>query len=288
MPPVRHRAPVILLCGALLLSAAGCNRGPEALLIRPSSGTTAAAQSPLPPLDPADYNAVLERVVDDRGLVDYEALQREPAQLDRYLQSLADLSPARFASWSKAEQIALLINAYNAFTLRSIIDHDPIRPSIKAIPGVWKLRRHTVMGQGLTLDEIEHGILRPEYNEPRIHAALVCAAISCPPLRREAYTGASLERQLEDQTNRWLASAVGLRIDRAAREVAISTIFQWFGEDWPRADPDAAPVPGHEKQSAVLRFIARHRPAAEGQLLLEGNYRLSYLTYNWDLNRQRP
>ncbi len=279
---------MILLCGVLLLGAAGCNRGPEALLARISSGTPAAAQAPQHPVDPADINAVLERVVDERGMVDYEALQREPAQLDRYLQALADLSPARFASWTEAEQIALLINAYNALTLRSIIEHDPIRPSIRAIPGVWKLRRHPLMGQRLTLDEIEHQILRREYNEPRIHAALVCAAISCPPLRREAFTGPALERQLEDQTNRWLASAVGLRIDSAAGEVAISQIFQWFAEDWPRADPNAAPVPGHEKDSAVLHFIARHRPADERQLLLGGAYRLGYLPYDWDLNRQSP
>ena len=229
MLPAHRRAPMILLCGVLLLGAAGCNRGPEALLARISSGTTAAAQAPQPPVDPADFNGVLERVVDDRGMVDYEALQREPAQLDRYLQALADLSPERFASWSEAEQIALLINAYNAFTLRSIIDHDPIRPSIRAIPGVWKLRRHPLMGQRLTLDEIEHQILRREYNEPRIHAALVCAAISCPPLRREASAGPELERQREDQTIRWLACSEGLRIDRAARVVAISAIFQWFG-----------------------------------------------------------
>ena len=279
---------MILLCGVLLLGAAGCNRGPEALLARTASGTTAEAQAPQPQVDPADFNAVVERVVDDRGMVDYKALQREPAQLDRYLQALADLSPQRFASWSEAEQIALLINAYNALTLRSIIDHDPIRPSIRAIPGVWKLRRHPLLGQRLTLDEIEHQILRREYNEPRIHAALVCAAISCPPLRREAFTGQALERQLEDQTNRWLASAVGLRIDPAAGEVAISQIFQWFAEDWPRADPYAAPVPGHEKDSAVLHFIARHRPAGERQLLLGGAYRLGYLPYDWDLNRQSP
>ncbi|MGL6133216.1 MAG: DUF547 domain-containing protein [Prochlorococcaceae cyanobacterium] len=287
MLPVRHRAPLVLLCGVLLLGAAGCAGGPAALLGRDTSGSAVSAAAQ-PPLDPADLNAVLERVVDGRGMVDYAALQREPAQLDRYLQALAELTPERFASWSEAEQIALLINAYNALTLRSIIDHDPIRPSIKAIPGVWKFRRHPVMGQRLTLDEIEHQILRREYNEPRIHAALVCAAISCPPLRREAFTGPELERQLEDQTNRWLASNEGLRIDRDAGEVAISSIFEWFGEDWPRADPDAAPVPGHESESAVLHFIARHRPAEEQELVLGGNYRLAYLPYNWDLNRQSP
>jgi hypothetical protein len=288
MLPVRHRGPLLLLCGVLLLGIAGCVRGPETLLARSTSGTTAAASTPQPPLDPGEFSAVLARVVDGRGMVDYAALQRQPAQLDRYLQALAELPPARFTSWSEAEQIALLINAYNALTLRSIIDHDPIRPSIKAIPGVWKLRRHRVIGQRFTLDEIEHRILRREYNEPRIHAALVCAAISCPPLRREAYTGPELDRQLEDQTNRWLASREGLRIDREARTVAISSIFQWFAEDWPRADPSAAPVPGHKKESAVLHFIARHRPIEERQLLLGGDYRLQFLPYNWDLNRQSP
>lgn len=287
MLPARHPGSLLLLCGVLLLGIAGCDQGPEALLARSTSTTTAAASTPQPSLDPVEFNAVLARVVDGRGMVDYRALQRQPAQLDRYLQALADLSPARFASWSEAEQIALLINAYNALTLRSIIDHDPIRPSIKAIPGVWKLRRHRVIGQRLTLDEIEHRILRREYNEPRIHAALVCAAISCPPLRREAYTGPELDRQLEDQTNRWLASSEGLRIDRDAGTVAISSIFQWFAEDWPRADPNAAPVPGHKKESAMLHFIARHRPVEERQLLLRGDYRLQYLPYNWDLNRQR-
>jgi len=233
-------------------------------------------------------SAVLQKVVDGRGLVDYTALQRDPAQLDRYIKALGALAPERFASWSEAEQIALLINAYNAFTLRAIIDNDPIRPSIKAIPGVWKFRRHQLMGRGLTLDAIEHEILRREYNEPRIHAALVCAAISCPPLRQEAFTGPALDRQLEDQTNRWLASPVGLKIDRAAGSVQISQIFQWFAEDWQRADPTAAAVPGHRKQSAVLRFIARHRPAEERGLILAGDYRLSHLPYNWDLNRQSP
>ncbi len=288
VPPARCRAPLALLCGLLLLSAAACANGPQDLLPLDGHGTTAAATAPQPPLDPAPFTAVLQAVVDDRGQVDYGALQRDPAQLDAYLQALAELPPEHVAAWPEADQIALLINAYNALTLRSIIDHDPIRPSIKAIPGVWKFRRHPLLGQRLTLDEIEHQILRREYNEPRIHAALVCAAISCPPLRRRPSRVRQLEEQLEDQTKRWLASDVGLRIDREAGEVAISAIFQWFAEDWPRADPEAVPVPGHADNSAVLHFIARHRPASERELLLGGDYRLAYLPYSWDLNRQSP
>jgi hypothetical protein len=288
MVRVRSRTPLLLACGLVLITATGCGGGPAPWTAAEASRPSPVATAPQPPLDPGPYNVVLRSVVDGQGLVDYAALQRDPAQLDRYIKALGALAPERFASWPEAEQIALLINAYNAFTLRAIIDNDPIRPSIRDIPGVWKFRRHQLMGRGLTLDAIEHEILRREYNEPRIHAALVCAAISCPPLRQEAFTGAALERQLEDQTTRWLASPVGLAIDRAAGTVRISQIFQWFAEDWPRADPQAEPVPGHAKQSAVLRFIARYRPAAERDLILGGDYRFAYLPYNWDLNRQSP
>ena len=286
MAPLRLRAPSLALCGVLLLSAAGCGGGPAAQIIRQSSGS-ATATAPQPRLDPAPFNAVLKAVVDAQGLVDYDSLQRDPSQLNRYLKELAELTPQRFTSWPEADQIALLINAYNAFTLRSIIDHDPIRASIKDIPGVWKFRRHALMGQQLTLDGIEHEILRREYNEPRIHAALVCAAMSCPPLRGEAFTGAELNRQLDDQSRRWLASSVGLQIDRAAGTVGISKIFEWFGDDWKRADPKAAPVPGHEQQSVILRFITRYRPAEDQQLLEGGNFRLTHLPYDWSLNRPR-
>ena len=284
MAPLRLRAPSLALCGVLLLSAAGCGGGPAAQILRQSSGS-ATATAPQPRLDPAPFNAVLKAVVDAQGLVDYDSLQRDPSQLNRYLKELAELTPQRFTSWPEADQIALLINAYNAFTLRSIIDHDPIRASIKDIPGVWKFRRHALMGQQLTLDGIEHEILRREYNEPRIHAALVCAAMSCPPLRGEAFTGAELNRQLDDQSRRWLASSVGLQIDRAAGTVGISKIFEWFGDDWKRADPKAAPVPGHEQQSVILRFITRYRPAEDQQLLEGGNFRLTHLPYDWSLNR---
>jgi hypothetical protein len=286
MAPLRLRAPSLALCGVLLLSAAGCGGGPAAQILRQSSGS-ATATAPQPRLDPAPFNAVLKAVVDAQGLVDYDSLQRDPSQLNRYLKELAELTPQRFTSWPEADQIALLINAYNAFTLRSIIHHDPIRASIKDIPGVWKFRRHALMGQQLTLDGIEHEILRREYNEPRIHAALVCAAMSCPPLRGEAFTGAELNRQLDDQSRRWLASSVGLQIDRAAGTVGISKIFEWFGDDWKRADPKAAPVPGHEQQSVILRFITRYRPAEDQQLLEGGNFRLTHLPYDWSLNRPR-
>ena len=164
MVRVRSRTPLLLACGLVLITATGCGGGPALWTAVEASRPSPVATAPQPPLDPGPYNAVLRSVVDGQCLVDYAALQRDPAQLDRYIKALGALAPERFASWPEAEQIALLINAYNAFTLRAIIDNDPIRPSIRDIPGVWKFRRHQLMGRGLTLDAIEHEILRREYN----------------------------------------------------------------------------------------------------------------------------
>lgn len=232
------------------------------------------------------YATVLRTRVNDRGLVDYSALQRDPAKLNAYLEEIANLSPERYAAWSEQARISFLINAYNAITLKSIIDQKPLKSSIRDILGVWKFRKHPVMGKALTLDEIEHKILRREFNEPRIHAALVCAAISCPPLRKEPYTAQRLDEQLDDQVRRWLASPVGLQIDRAKGTVGISTIFKWFAPDWKRAEENPIPVPNHSQASPVLHFIGRHVSQEDREYLLAGAYKLAYLNYDWSLNRQ--
>jgi hypothetical protein len=271
------------LCGALLLLGGCAGATPPQRLDGPatplSRGVAAA------PSDSADYAAVLEVVVTEEGLVDYPALRQRRQALDTFLKRIGALDPERFAAWPETEQIAFLLNAYNAFTLASIIERDPLPRSIRDIPGVWRLRTHRLTGRPLTLDAIEHHILRREYNEPRIHAALVCAARSCPPLRREPFSGDLLEAQLKDQTQRWLNGPPGVVIDRGEQTVTISPIFQWFAEDWRRREPQAQPVPGHPEQSAVLQFIASHVDPDQRRFLLEGKYELGYLEYDWSLNQ---
>ncbi len=237
------------------------------------------------PIDSRDYGRLLDAVVDQEGLVDYVALERRRHMLASFLKRIGAVDPQRFAAWPENERIAFLLNAYNAFTLASIIERDPLPRSIRDIPGVWRLRTHQLMGRPLTLDAIEHHILRREYNEPRIHAALVCAARSCPPLRREPYRGERLEAQLEDQTQRWLNGPHGVVIDRQEGTVNISPIFEWFAEDWQRKEPHAQPVPGHREQSAVLQFIALRVEPEQRRFLLGGEYRLGYLDYDWSLNQ---
>ncbi|MFQ6538851.1 MULTISPECIES: DUF547 domain-containing protein [Aphanothece] len=290
-PPTLRHLPALGL-GLLLLS--GCGLAPNRLAGSPPSATPPAAlpaapparATPTPPLEHQALARVLKRVVDRDGLVDYRRLQRDPGDLETYLAELGAVPAASFAAWDETEQIAFLINAYNALTLASIIRQEPIRPSIRDIWGVWNLTRHRVAGEAVTLDHIEHGILRRRYDEPRIHAALVCAAISCPPLRQEPFRGASLEHQLEDQSRRWLRSRHGLQIDRAAGTVGISAIFQWFGDDWKRRYATDHGFGRHRDRRAVLNFISGYVSAADRDLLRRGDYRLSVLEYDWSLNSQ--
>ena len=117
-------------------------------------------------------------------------------------------------------------------TLQSIIDRDPLDDSIRDIPGVWNRRNFTLVGEARTLDNIEHDILRKDFNEPRIHVALVCAAVSCPPLRDEPYLPEQLDAQLDDQTSRFAASPHGFGLDRQSEKVYLSSIFKWYGQDF--------------------------------------------------------
>jgi hypothetical protein len=233
-----------------------------------------------------EYGMLLQTYVDADGLVDYPALQANPEPLKAFVEKLGAVSPDTYAAWNDAEKIAFLINAYNAITLESIIDQNPLKSSIRDILGVWNFNQHTVMGRAMTLDTIEHEILRKEFQEPRIHAALVCAAISCPSLRQEPYTGADLDAQLEDQVQRWLSSSHGLQIDRAQNQVLISAIFDWFGEDWQTQYAVEGSFTGSEKERAVLHFISNYVSPEDKAYLMQGNYKLSYLNYDWSLNQQ--
>lgn len=233
-----------------------------------------------------DYGRVLRTYVNTEGLVNYAALQANPQTLRNVVVSLAALAPSTYAAWGDAEKISFLINAYNALTLNAIIEQQPLKGSIKDIWGVWNFKKHTLMGQSVTLDTIEHEMLRKEFQEPRIHAALVCAAISCPPLRQDPYMGDSLNQQLDDQVRKWLSSAHGLTIDRAQNQVSISSIFDWFGEDWQAQYTVAGTFAGSAKERAALNFISNYVSPEDKEYLVQGRYKLDYLTYDWSLNRQ--
>lgn len=208
------------------------------------------------------------------GRVDYAALKARPAELDRYLGSMAAVSKAEFDRWAEPERLAFLINAYNAWTLRLILDHHPVQ-SIKDIGsflrGPWDIPLVKLFGGTTTLNTLEHDIIRKEFAEPRIHFALVCAAKGCPVLRSEAYTGEKLEGQLTDQTRLFLATPEKNRVDAAGRVVYLSPIFKWYGGDF------------EAKSGSVLAFLQPHWPGGAGPVDSDG-YKIRHTDYDWSLN----
>lgn len=238
------------------------------------------------PFSYEDYALVLSQYVDDKGLVNYSELQTNRTLLDRFNASLAQVDPNTYQSWDEAEQLAFLINAYNSLTLQSIIDREPLTKSIRDIPGVWKSRKFPIAGSSKTLDNIEHDTIRKDFDEPRIHAALVCAAISCPPLRNEPYLAEKLDRQLDDQVNKFINSGHGFRFDRQENRVYLSSIFKWYGKDWISSYAIEDKFSGSKKERSVLNFLSNYLNSEDRQYLEENKYKVGYLNYDWSLNKQ--
>lgn len=253
----------------------------------PSGNSTAVANTAVDyETAKALYAEVLATYVDETGFVDYEGLQQNRQPLDDYNAALAAVTEETYNTWTEAEQIAFWMNAYNSVTLASIINQEPIKDSIKDIIGVWRITKHPVRGEARTLDNIEHQQLRVDFNEPRLHAAIVCAAVSCPPLRAEPFTGENLDEQLEDQVVQFLAKPDGFKIDKAAGVVHLSMIFNWFGEDWiPTYGTDEG-FAGNESERAVLNFVSNYVSEEDKAYLQEGNYQVNYIDYDWSLNVQ--
>ncbi|MGD1808406.1 DUF547 domain-containing protein [Dapis sp. BLCC M126] len=238
------------------------------------------------PFNYQNYNSILKEYVNDQGLVDYKKLKENRQQLDEFNSTIGAVTTSTYNSWTDSEKIAFLINAYNSLTLESIIDSYPTK-SIRRIPGVWKIRKFEVAGEKMTLDHIEHQVLRKEFNEPGIHVALVCAAISCPPLRKEAYTGKQLEKQLDDQAKNFLGNSQGFRIDSQNNVVYFSSIFKWFGQDFEKNYGQTENINGLNKTETSIVNYARQYVNSNAQIFLDkGGYKVKYSDYDWSLNVQ--
>ena len=208
--------------------------------------------------------------------VDYAALKARPQDLNRYIGMIATVSRTEFKQWSEPQQIAFLSNAYNAYTLRLITDHYPVK-SIKDIgsflSGPWDQPIVNLFGEMLTLNALEHKMLRKDYVEPRIHFALVCAAKGCPPLRGEAYVGARLAEQLDDQARQFLATPEKNRVEATEATVYLSPIFKWYGADF------------EKKAGSVLAALKPYWPGKTGAVA-QTDFKIRYTDYDWSLNEQ--
>lgn len=247
-----------------------------------------------------DYSVVLKSYVDDKGMVNYKDLKADPAKLEAFVAAMDKLDPNSYSKWNKNDKIAFWLNAYNALTLKAIIDNYPIRSSffrstiypknsIRQIVGVWNEITFDVMGSDYTLEHIEHKILRKEFKKPGIHVALVCAAMACPPLRNEPYTGEKLDAQLDDQARKFLADPDKFHIDRDKRRLYLSPILKWFAGDFAAVYDDKEKMASRTKaESAVLSFVSEHVEKDDREYLLENKYKIKYLKYDWSLNQQQP
>lgn len=226
------------------------------------------------------FDSVLKKHVTEDGLVDYKGLQQAPGVLDEYIDSL---SSASLDDLPPGERLTLLINAYNAFTLRLILDHYPVQ-SIHDIRrrDRWSNVRWQIGGNTWSLDQIEHAQIRPKHREPRIHFALVCAALGCPTLRNEAYQPQRLNDQLEEQTQRIHKDPRWFRYDSKKKTVSLTKLYKWYGEDFEKAT--ATP----SGKGSVLAFAARYVPELAKDLSAKKKPRIEWLSYDWKLNDKNP
>lgn len=237
------------------------------------------------------WNHLLQRhlVEIDQGRssqLDYAGVLRDREALGGYLETLSKVELAEYQAWSRDQQLAFLINAYNAFTVELVLSGYPGITSIKDLGSLfrspWKQRFFTLLGERRHLDNLEHDLIRAPgvFDEPRIHFAVNCASIGCPMLRGEAFVAERLDSQLEDATRRFLSDHSRNRFDGDSGRLQVSKIFDWYGEDFEKATSDAGGLKGY--LAAYAELLAASELGRDR--LRSGDYRIGFLDYDWRLN----
>ncbi len=260
------------------------------LLLLYTSPLQAVKTKPLP--NEAWGQLLSKFVINSR--VDYARLKKHPGLLKQSLKEFSRVSRQTFGKWDRKDQIAFWINAYNLFTIKAIVDDYPPkggnllypRVSIRQIGRVWVMTVYRAAGQRVSLSQIEHDILRGVFKEPKIHFALVCASLGCPPITTVPYEGETLDEMMEQQIRNYLSDAEhGLRWDEESRTLSLSEIFSWFGEDFGyyytvhKLFPDLP-----RKKRNVLNFIWEFIPEELQKSLTADEFKVTFLDYDWSLN----
>ncbi len=227
------------------------------------------------------------------GLVYYRALKSEHGRLDRYVASL-NVPAATYASWTREQQMAFWVNAYNAFVLRTVIDHYPIKgrseayppSSIRQIPGAFDRTKHRAAGRSVTLDEIEKTIL-PEFKEPRLYLALGRGAVGSGRLHSEAYTGERLMNQLDTTQADFMTRQSMMKIDRATGVISVTPIISWHEAEFVAAYDKGATGPFAQRspiERAVIAFITPRLLPLEKEFVQKNEFRVVFHAFDWRLN----
>ncbi len=217
------------------------------------------------------FDKLLKKHVSKDGKVDYKGFISDKKEFQKYLDLLSNNAPDK-AKWSKDEQLAYWINVYNAFTIKLIIDNYPVNsiqdlhPKVKIplVNTVWHKKFFKIGGQDASLDEVEHKIIRKQFDEPRIHFAVNCASYSCPPLRPEAFTAEKLDKQLEEQAVSFINDKRHNVIQ--ADKVEISSIFSWFKGDF-------------TNDGSLIDYLNKY-----SKVKINSNAKVSHKDYDWSLN----
>jgi len=244
------------------------------ILISTSCSGVNEVHSESKPISHAKWDALLKKHVDGSGMVDYKGFRADSAELNGYLDLLRKHHPNE-ENWSEDERLAYWINAYNAFTIKLILEHYPVESikdigstiSIPFVNSPWDIKFIEIEGEEYDLNNIEHGIIRKEFDEPRIHFALVCAAISCPKLRNEAFVANRLDEQLDDQTRDFFNNPEKNKI--ASDRVVLSKLMKWYAGDFKSGSP------------SVIAFINKYSSTQ-----IKDDTEIDYMDYNWKLNEQ--
>jgi len=215
-------------------------------------------------IDHSLWDALLKKHVSAGGNVNYDGFKSSQAELDSYLTLLKENVPS--STWSKEETMAYWINAYNAFTIKLILNHSPINSIMKINNGkAWDLVFIKIGGKEYSLNNIEHDILRAKYKDPRIHFAVNCASVSCPKLRNRAFTATGLNQQLEEMSRSFVNNSSKNSI--SSDHIVVSQLFNWYKGDF-------------TMQGSVIDFLNKY-----SKTKINSDASIQFKEYNWNLNK---
>ncbi len=280
----------IIIFGGLLLTTAACTSVDSSETVVAQNTKMSDSTVVKGDFDHSSYEQLLKLYVNDNGLVDYEGFTKDGAKLDAYLESLGKAKPSAFSS--DDERNAFYINAYNAFTIRDVLDDVYKKTdSVKKVDGFWDKKKHLIGGEELTLDKIEK--VSRDYKDPRMHFAVNCASLGCPKLQKFAFTGPQLQEQFAFITKDFLADEErGMKIDREKNRVYISKIFSWYAGDFTGDTSSFGFLKGFIKSkftsSAGTNFILTKVEPETVKYFKEKDPDVEYLDYDWTLNSQIP
>lgn len=242
------------------------------------------------------FDVILDKSVIEKGpqtAVDYDYLYNNPDPLNKYLASLEAVSKKQFDNWSKNNQMAFLINAYNAFTIKLILNNYPGIESIRELGGFffnspWDIEFFKLFGKDANLGYIEHKILRKKYNDPRIHFAVNCASKGCPALQKKAYVGEKLDAQLENASIQFLRDPERNRFNKEKKQLEILSIFKWFEADFIKNGSLQNFIAPYISDDPEVLALLKDKSSNKGigSVLNRSSVNIKYLNYDWELNKK--